>query len=210
MSDRPPTFTGYVPAESVVKFLEDFDIYCAIKLFTNVQRLSILGAVLRGPAKAEYQAKTNDGTIAAGTDGNAETAAGQTLANAIAWLRATYHTADIQQNMKDQLMTTYQGINKSPLTFHTRILHMVGLAGYTDAIKEQVIEQTFMNGIHKELAIQVQSSPITLTHTQKVDYAQRYWAARNPGQDVMQQVLPTALQNPVAPDSTTTADAPQR
>jgi Zinc knuckle len=101
-------------------------------------------------------------------------------------------------------MTTYQGINESPLTFHTRIRHMVGLAGYDDAVKEQVIEQTFMNGIHKELAIQVRSSPITLTHTQKVDYAQRYWAARNPGQDVMQQVLPTALQNSVVPDNAAT------
>src|ERR1700677_1219034 len=90
----------------------------------------------------------------------------------------------------------YQGMNESPLTFHMKIRHAVGIAGYADAAQDEVIERTFMNGIHREINLQVRSSPMTLTHLQKVNYAQRYWAARNPGQDHMQQMLPSNLHEP--------------
>ena len=40
----------------------------------------------------------------------------------------------------------------------------------------------------------IRSSPIALTLEQKVDYAHRYWTARNPGQqDVYQATLPNYL-----------------
>ena len=64
----------------------------------------------------------------------------------------------------------YQGMSESPLTFYTKIRHAVGLAGYDDALIDQVVEHTFMNGLHKELALQVYSSLMILTLLQKVDY----------------------------------------
>ena len=87
----------------------------------------------------------------------------------------------------------YQGMNESPLTFYTKIRHTVGLVGYNAVLIDQVVEQTFMNRLYRELVLQVQSSLMILTLLQKVDYAQRYWAAHNPGLDVMQQILPNSL-----------------
>ena len=196
MTERPPSFTGYVPAESVIKFIEDLEIYNAIRQFTNIAKLNVLGVVLRGPAKIAYDAALVPGVpggIVAGAGADAQAIAGGTYNNAIAYLRATYHTADIQQSLRDQLTTMYQGMNESPLTFYTKIRHAVGLAGYAAALIDQVVEQAFMNGLHKELALQVRSSPMVLTLLQKVDYAQRYWAACNPGMDVMQQILLNSL-----------------
>ena len=69
MTEKAPTFTGYVPAESAIKFLDDFRLYCAVKLFTKVQSLEVLGAVLRGPAKIAYDAALVAGDIIAGAGG---------------------------------------------------------------------------------------------------------------------------------------------
>jgi hypothetical protein len=85
MTERAPTFTGYVPAESAIKFLDDFRLYCAIKLFTNVQALQVLGAVLRGPAKIAYDAALG-GAIVLGGGGTPEGDATTTLGNALTWI----------------------------------------------------------------------------------------------------------------------------
>ena len=153
-----------------------------------------LGAVLRGPAKIAYDAAIADATIVAGAGGTPEANAATTLQNALTWIRNTYHTAEIQQSMKDQIPNMFQGMNESPLTFHTKLRHAVALAGYADGIRDQVTEQAFMAGIHRELALTVRSSPIVLNHQQKLEYAQRHWAVRNTNQDIMQQVLPTIMQ----------------
>ena len=68
------------------------------------------------------------------------------------------------------------------------------MAGYDPAVQNQVAESTFLQGIFPELALAIRSSPIALTLEQKVDYAHRYWTARNPGQqDVYQATLPNHL-----------------
>jgi hypothetical protein len=53
--DKPPIFTGYVPPESVVKFLQDYESFSAIKLYTNVNKLNVLGALLQGTARTAYE-----------------------------------------------------------------------------------------------------------------------------------------------------------
>ena len=101
-----------------------------------------------------------------------------------------YHTADVQQEIKDQLNAMFQELEEDPLTFYTRIRHMIFLAGYADAVRDQVAETTFMNGLHKEIAMAIRSSPTVLDLQQKVDYAHRYWIARNPNKNV---ILPEKL-----------------
>ena len=95
MTEKAPTFTGYVPAESAIKFLDDFRLYCAVKLFTKVQSLEVLGAVLHGPAKIAYEAAIADATIIVEVGGALEANAITTLNNALAWIINTYYTADI-------------------------------------------------------------------------------------------------------------------
>ena len=95
----------------------------------------------------------------------------------------------MRQGLKDQLLGTYQGINESPLAFYTTIRHLIDLAGYPDAIKDHCAETAFMNGLHKEIAIQVRSAPTALTLVEKVDFAHRYWDARHPAVSVLEQTL---------------------
>lgn len=132
----PPTFLGYIPSESVIKFLDDLKLSFTICTLTNVQKLATLEAVLRGPAKTAYEKALTDSVIAKGSGTDAEAAAETTLKNALAWLRTIYHIAEIQQSLRDQIHSMYQGMNKSLLTFYTKIQHVVGLAGYTKAVQE--------------------------------------------------------------------------
>src|SRR3954447_2470255 len=102
------------------------------------------------------------------------------------------------QELKDQLLGTYQSINESLLAFYTTIRRLIDLTGYTDVIKDHIAETALMTGLHKEIAVQVRSSPTTLTLAQKVDYAHRYWVARNPAASVLSQTLAPHLRRTFA------------
>ena len=115
MSSAAPTFTGYTASESIIAFLEEFDLFAATKNLSAERQRAVLEAALRGPAKALFQQRIADGIIATGA-GHPEH-----LANCKAWLRAQYHTEDMRQGLKDQLSETYQSINESPLAFYTTI-----------------------------------------------------------------------------------------
>ena len=99
----------------------------------------------------------------------------------------------MKQSLRDQLLILHMQEGESPVTFYTKIRHMIDLAGYADAVKDQVAESAFINGLGHELSLTVRSSPLPLTLEQKVEYAHRYWTNRNPGKDVLQQVLPNKL-----------------
>ena len=71
------------------------------------------------------------------------------------------------------------------------------LAGYDNAVKDQVAETAFMNGIHQEIALQIRSSPLALNLAGKVDYAHRYWTARHPITNTFEQILAPNLRNTV-------------
>ena len=79
----------------------------------------------------------------------------------------------------------YQEMEEEPLTFYTRIQHLITLAGYADAVLDQVAETVFMNGVHKEIVLAIRSSPVALNLQQKVDYAHRYWVTRHPSKGVV-------------------------
>src|SRR3954468_45995 len=92
-------------------------------------------------------------------------------------------------------MGSYQGMDESPQAFYTKVRHLVDLAGYDNAVKDQVAETTFMNGIHQELRMQIRTTPMILNWTQKVEYANRYWTTRNPMANTLQQTLAPHLRN---------------
>ena len=55
MVDRNlPTFSGYTANESIMTFFEDFELYAATKILNPAQKIALLEAALRGPAKAKY------------------------------------------------------------------------------------------------------------------------------------------------------------
>ena len=62
-------------------------------------------------------------------------------------------------------------MNESLLTYHMKIWHVVSLAGYPEAICDQVIEQAFMAGIQKELALLIRSNPVALNYAEKLNCA---------------------------------------
>ena len=94
MSLSPPTFSGYTPAESVNRFIDDIQLYIAARGLNAAQHGGIIVAALRGPAKTQFNA-----AIAAGA-ANGGLAAPPTNAASIAlcyiWLRTRYHTVEIQ------------------------------------------------------------------------------------------------------------------
>ena len=187
-----PTFTGYAANESIIIFLDDFELYAATKGFDDWRQRLVLEASLRGPAKNQFQNKIADGTITLG----ANTA--EHLNNCKTWLRQEYHTEDIKQGIKDQLSATYQQMNESPREYYQRIRYLIDMAGIGDALKDYTAEQQLMNGLHKELSLQLRSAERTLNLQEKVDYAHRYWSARNPARQMPQQdILQT--QEPVQP-----------
>src|SRR5213080_1888505 len=105
----------------------------------------------------------------------------------------------MKQSLKDQITGSYQGITESPMAFYTRIRHLIELAGYADSVKDQVAETTFLNGINREIALNIQSSPYPMNLQEKIDYAHRYWIVRNPGQELAQLALPKRLQEAMMP-----------
>ena len=110
-------------------------------------------------------------------------------------MRRTYHTADIQQGIRDQIQNIYQGPDKDPQIFSTRINHALSLSRYGAQVSVQLLESTFMNGLHRNIAMQVRETPVHLDLDGKITYAQRIWIARRPigGLYTVQQVLPQNL-----------------
>ena len=62
---------------------------------------------------------------------------------------------DIQQQLKDQLLSTVQEINQSPREFYTRIRDIIEVAGYADAVQDQVVETMFIQGLVPDLIMAV-------------------------------------------------------
>ena len=189
MEHTVPIFMGYVPAESVIKFKRQFELYAATKLYTIAQQRNIIRVALQGPASTAYETALADRTIDVTDDGTVMT-------TTKAWLLATYHTPEIQQANRDQLSTICQGINEDPATFNTRILDQITLTGYVPAIAQQLAETTFINGLYPEIAMQIRSAPVVQTAAEKVAYVQRYWSAWRPvnGNIGIQQLLSRDLQ----------------
>ena len=126
MERQQVTFNGYVPMESVIKYIQEFEYLAAVKLYTAAQQKAVLGASIQGPAKVAY-----DQAVLLGAQGIAQgTGDADFVRNAKEWLRRTYHTADIQQGIRDQIQNMYQGPDEDPQTFSTRINHALSLSGY--------------------------------------------------------------------------------
>src|SRR6201993_2161314 len=99
MDMRIPTFSRITSSESVVTFLENFELYAASKNLNEGARASLLMAAIIRPAKTAALAVAGDG---AGHRINTHDAA-TTLVTAQVWLHAEYQIDDIKQGYKDQL-----------------------------------------------------------------------------------------------------------
>ena len=100
---------------------------------------------------------------------------------------------------KRSITEGYQEITKSSIAFYTRICYLIELAGYANGIKDQVAKTIFLNGINREIALNIQSSPYPMNLQEKIDYAHRYWIVQNPGQELAQLTLPKRLQEAIMP-----------
>ena len=129
-----PVFHGYVPDESPMAFMEDFELFCAVKGMEDARKHTVFGACMKGPAKAAY--------IRAGPG---DYSADKT------WIDAIYHTAQVKQALQDQLNSMTQGLGESPLLFHLRITYNVDVARVADGQKATTIDSVFMNGLHPEI-----------------------------------------------------------
>src|SRR4051794_29133499 len=172
-----PSFSGYTPAESIISFLEDLELYVAARGLNGPARKNLLIACLRGPAKNAFTQAETDGVTRGGFDPGADPVA--YVNNAKVWLMKTYHTEDIRQGLKDQIATIFQGENESPAMFYNKIRHLIDLAGIPDNAKENTAENAFLNGINRELFMAIRLSPVTLDLAAKVNFANRYWTARH-------------------------------
>jgi len=67
----------------------------------------------------------------------------------------------------------YQRPDKDLQTFSTRINHALSLSGYGAQVFVQLLESTFMNELHRNIAMQVRETPVHLDLDGKITYAQR-------------------------------------
>lgn len=70
-----------------------------------------------------------------------------------------------------------QGLQENPRTFYMRVLAAVEEAGYPADAQEALVEEWFVRGLHKEIALHVQSG-VTMDLPQLVESAENYWTAR--------------------------------
>jgi len=94
MAHPVPTFSGYTASESIITFINELELYSAARTMNAAKTRALLRAALRGSTKIQFEVTiitgAGGGGIAAPTDAAINTAA-------IAWLRANYHSVDIQQ-----------------------------------------------------------------------------------------------------------------
>ena len=81
--------------------------------------------------------------------------------------------------------------------FYNKIRHLIELSGIAENAQESTAENAFLNGIHRELLMAIKSSPVILDLQAKVNFANRYWTARNQGIDLYEQVLPAKLKDKI-------------
>ena len=67
----------------------------------------------------------------------------------------------------------YQGPDKDPQTFSTRINYALSLSGYGAQVSIQLLESTFMNGLHRNIAMQVRETLVYLDLDEKITYTQQ-------------------------------------
>ena len=130
----------------MITFINNLELYAAARTLNATNKGALILAAIRGPAKTYLNAAIVGG-LAAPVDAASNI-------GVIAWLRATYHTVDIQQQLKDQLLSTVQEVNL-PREFYTRIRDIIEVAGYVDAVQDQVTETTFIQGLIPDLIMAV-------------------------------------------------------
>jgi hypothetical protein len=68
----------------------------------------------------------------------------------------------------------FQGIKEDPKTFYLQVTVQAQRAGYAGDVMTMLVKQTFMNGLHKEIAYKIAEQP-RLDLAAMVELATRIW-----------------------------------
>jgi hypothetical protein len=72
----------------------------------------------------------------------------------------------------------FQGMREDPKTFYLRVTVQACRAGYQGDVMNTMVKQTFMNGLHKEIAYKIAEQP-RLDLAPTVELATRIWNNTN-------------------------------
>jgi hypothetical protein len=187
MYQAPPTFNGFDPiTEPVEVFLQQLNRYFAINDIARNRQAVILDTLIEEPALTSYntalQTLAANGGIRDDVNGLADAPlAAEMDARYLArtqWLRDNYNGLNQQDIIKELLAGMFQGIREDPKTFYLRVTVQARRAGYVGDVMNTIVKQTFMNGLHKEIAFKIAEQP-RLDLAPTVDLANRIWNNSN-------------------------------
>ena len=202
MYQPPPTYNGFDPiADPVEQFIQHLMRYFALQGIEKIRWAIILDTLIEDPALTLYNQALNTPFVNGGIRDDIGALADAALIRElearydarVAWLRATYNGQNQQEIIKDLLTGMYQGIKEDPKTFYLRITVQARRAGYAGAVMDVMVKQTFMNGIHRDIANKIAEQP-RLDLAPTVELATRIWnhAHKNVNQNMTlfpQQVI---------------------
>ena len=187
MYQAPPTFNGFDPiTEPIETFLQHLIRYFAINDIEKNRWAVILDTLIEEPALTLYNNALNtlpaNGGIRADILNLVDVAYGREMearydARTL-WLRDNYNGVNQQEIIKELLSGMFQGIKEDPKTFYLRITVQARRAGYAGDVMNTMVKQTFMNGIHKEIAYKIAEQP-RLELAATVELATRIWNNSN-------------------------------
>jgi hypothetical protein len=145
----------------------------------------ILDTLIIGAAKTEYDQAIATNTIvtphAAAADAPAAQAAEAEVAfnNRVTWLQNRFHTEEVEEEMQCNIGYLAQNANESPRSFHLRVTKYITDAGFAVAAQPSMIEQAWLNGIHRTHLNHVRSLN-NMNFAAMVTTAQNQWKVANP------------------------------
>jgi len=187
MFQAPPTFNGFDPiTEPVEVFLQQILRYFAINDIEKARWTVILDTLIEEPALTLYNTALTTPAAAGGirddVNGLADAAYDREMdaryAARTQWLRDNYNGQNQQEIIKDLLAGMFQGMKEDPKTFYLRVTVQARRAGYVGDVMNTMVKQTFMNGLHKEIAYKIAEQP-RLDLAPTVELATRIWNNTN-------------------------------
>src|SRR5829696_1529624 len=96
----------------------------------------------------------------------------------VQWLCDNYNGVNQQEIIKELLSGMFQGIKEDPKMFYLQVTIQARHAGYVGDVMATLVKQTFMNGLHKEIAYKIAEQP-RLELAAMVELVTRIWNNSN-------------------------------
>jgi deoxyuridine 5'-triphosphate nucleotidohydrolase len=155
----PPIFSGYDPINKpVTDWLKNLNRWFIIHNIPLERKRPIMETCLEEPANQDYQDAIADGgdlhdDIMAEAGGPLEIAQIRTdnWNSIVTWFNNTFHGLEQQRILRANLPNLFQTLQESPRQFLIRIEMELRKAGFQQAIIQDLSEQSWIHGIHKEV-----------------------------------------------------------